>query len=121
MQQDEKNGASIAKAQIILRVLLERGHKALRALDEGNVEAFFEILDEREAAFSNFKVLDYQLQNAGIDLAKCTTSLPEIKRVQSQNQQLEALLDAATHTIKSKLGLMAHARRAAQAYHSGLN
>ena len=74
--------ASFHQAKVILNVYLQRGLAALRKLEAGQLEDGLSLCQWRAAAFHNFRSLDANLRECGVDLA-----LDE--EVQKLLQQLE--------------------------------
>jgi hypothetical protein len=107
------------KALKSLAVYLRRGYEAQEAWTVRGADAFFAVMNEREAAFQNFRYFEDQAQRAGLTVA----TDPEARRLEALvtplNAALARLLVAALGDVESKLARTNAVRNATRAYHSG--
>lgn len=104
------------KAKIALKVYHERGVSALQALEAGNIEEFFALLDKRRAAFHNFRALDHLAMRAQVDLAED----PDVQKIWSEIEAVNKLLSATTsqamQTMESQVTRLATSKTVSTKY-----
>jgi hypothetical protein len=76
-------------------------------------------MNEREAAFQNFRCFEDQARRAGHELAKDPEARRLLALAAPQNDALAGFAAEALEMIQGKLARTTSARNAARAYHSG--
>lgn len=108
------------KARTALRVYLERGQLALKALESGDVEEFFAQLDKRRAAFHNFRALDHLARTANVDLAQDPDVKELWEHIQAVNTRISDVSSEAVQNMEGQVSRLVNGRTVSLKYGSGL-
>jgi hypothetical protein len=110
----------IARAQLILKIYLARSQKALEALKAGRIEEALATLSLRNAAFHNFRVVEYRAEKARLDLSRDTTLKTIYGQIETVDVELIPLMEASKEKISQMANRVATVRKKISGYHSGI-
>ena len=96
------------------QALARLSDRQLAALEDENLEAFFELTDEREAAFQALQALEPQL--AGLTPAERQAIAGLIPAILTADERIEAQLDRLASQARSELGTLQTGMSALQSY-----